>query len=63
MILLLMPPLYFSTIVMGRKIAVPAVMARRRLAGVYQQPGPLFAMTGWKPVFRFLQKDYRAASA
>ena len=20
-------------------------------------------MTGWKPVFRFLQKDYRAASA
>jgi hypothetical protein len=57
-----MPPLYFSTIVMGRKIAVP-VMARRRLAGIYQQPGRLFAMTGWKPVFRFLQKDYRAASA
>jgi hypothetical protein len=58
-----MPPLYFSTIVMGRNTAVPAVMARRRLVCIYQQPGQLFAMTGWKPVFRFPQKDYRAASA
>jgi len=58
-----MLPLYFSTITMGRKTAVPAVMARRRLACIYQPLGRLFAMTGWKPVFRFPQKDYRAASA